>query len=45
MSAIQFFKGKPTYYQDIPDIIRTHKLIRQRGVPTTWTSGILLIPS
>ena len=33
LSTIQLFTGEPTYYDNIRDIIHTHRLIRQSGVP------------
>ena len=33
LSTIKLFTGEPTYYDKIPDIIQTHRLVRQSGVP------------
>ena len=33
LSTIKLFTGDPTYYDKIPDIIETHRLVRQSGVP------------
>ena len=33
LSSITLFTGDPTYWETIPDIITTHKMIRQSGVP------------
>ena len=33
LSPITLFTGDPTYWEQIPDIITAHKLIRQSGVP------------
>ena len=32
-SLIKFFTGEPTYWENIPDIIQAHCLIRQSGLP------------
>ena len=33
LSTIKLFTGKLTYCDKIPDIIQTHRLVRQSGVP------------
>ena len=33
LSTIKLFTGDPTYYENIPDIIQIHKLVKQSGVP------------
>ena len=33
LSPIKLFTGDPTYWENIPDIITAHKLIRQSGIP------------
>ena len=33
LSSIMLFNCDPTYYSEIPDIIQTHRLVRQSGLP------------
>ena len=33
LSTIKLCMDKPTYYEQIPDIIHTHRLVRQSGIP------------
>ena len=33
LSTIQLFTGEATHYDNIPDIIHMHRLVRQSGVP------------
>ena len=33
LSSIMLFNCDPTYYSEIPDIIQTHRLVRQGGLP------------
>ena len=37
LSTIKLFVGEPTYYDKIPDIIQTHRLVRQSGVPNFFS--------
>ena len=33
VSPLQLYTGDPTYCQNIPDIIRLHKIVAQSGIP------------
>ena len=42
LSPLSFFAGYPTYWEQIPDIISAHKLIRNSGLPIFWGLRILV---
>ena len=45
LSPLRLFTGDPTYWEQIPDILSAHKMIRESGLPNFWVSEFLFIPN
>ena len=42
LSGTTLFNGDPTYYDEIPDIMQPHRLVRQSGLPNYLGLRILI---